>query len=112
LSGARSRRKGAVHERTIAQRFRDVMPGATIKRGLQCRSGAEACDVEIPCFWSELKRHRRTNIKAALRQATETCPEGLWPIAVCQDDHAPATATMALDDFLDLIGEWWTGRQR
>ena len=33
MSGARSRRKGANYERELVHQFREVMPGAEIKRG-------------------------------------------------------------------------------
>ena len=112
MTGAGSRRKGADFERALVRRFREAMPDTTIRRGLQCRSGQEAPDVDVPCVWIEAKRHRRTNIKAALAQATETAPKGRWPVAVCKDDNAAAIVAMALDDFLELLGEWWEGRNR
>jgi hypothetical protein len=31
---------------------------------------------------------------------------------VCKDDREPATVTMALDDFLELVGEWWGLRSK
>ena len=41
MSGARSRRKGARWERELVHRFREAMPGAKVRRGLQCRGGDE-----------------------------------------------------------------------
>ena len=76
MSGAHSRRKGAAFERELVHRFREVMPDAGIRRGLQCRSGEEASDVEVPCFWVEAKHHHRTNVRAAMRQALDACPPG------------------------------------
>jgi Holliday junction resolvase len=111
MSGAASRRKGHDFERLLVQRFRDAMPGAEVRRGVQSRSGAECADVEAPCFHIEAKRHRQTNIREAMRQAVETCPGGRWPIAVCKDDNQPALVTMQLEDFLDLVREWWEGRR-
>jgi len=110
-SGAAARRKGADFERGIVLRFREAMPDADVRRGLQSRSGAEVADVDLPCFWPELKRHKRTNPREALRQALETCPKGRWPIGICKDDGEPAFVVMGLDDFLDLVSEWWEARQ-
>lgn len=111
--GARSRRKGASWERALVHLFRDVMPGADVKRGIgQTRCGSECADVELPCFWLEAKHHHRTNIRAAMRQALEDCAPGKWPIAVCKDDHATPLVTMQLEDFLDLVREWWALKQR
>lgn len=112
MSGARSRRKGAAFERELVRRFREIMPDAGVRRGLQYRAGQEASDVEMPCFWVEAKHHHRTNVRAAMRQAIDACPPGRWPIAVCKDDHATPLVTMQLEDFLELVGEWWERRDR
>ena len=112
MSGAHSRRKGAQFERALVHLFRQAMPDANIRRGLQYRSGEEAPDVDVPCFFLEAKHHHRTNIRDAMRQAIDACPPGRWPIAVCKDDHAAPLVTMQLDDFLELVGEWWTRRDR
>ena len=110
MSGASSRTKGHAFERALVRRFRDAMPGAEIRRGMQYRSGEEVPDVDVPCFFVEAKRHRRTNVKAALTQAIEAGPKGRWPIAVCKDDRKPALVCMQLDDFLELVEEWWKAR--
>ncbi len=110
MSGAHSRRKGSAFERVLVQRFRDVMPHADVRRGLQFRSGAETPDVELPCFWLEAKHHQRVNIRAALKQARVGAPGGRWPVAVCKDDHEEPIVAMGFEDFLDLVHEWWKGR--
>ena len=110
MTGARSRRKGADYERALVHRFRDAMPGAEVRRGLQSRSGDEVADVEVPVFWVEAKRGKQPNIRAALRQAQAAAPKGRIPIAVVRDDRAEATVTLTLDDFLELVREWWEGR--
>lgn len=112
MNGAGARRKGIRFEQEMVHRFREAMPGAEVRRGLQSRSGAEASDVEVPCFWPELKRHRRTNPREALRQAVDTCPGGRWPIGVCKDDDEAPFVIISLDDFLDLVAEWWARRDR
>ena len=96
----------------MVHRFRAAMPGAEVKRGLQYRSGAEAPDIECPVFWPELKRGKKTNMRAALRQAIEASPGGRVPIAVVRDDYAAPTVTLLLDDFLELVGEWWELRSQ
>jgi len=111
VSGAGSRRKGHDWERALVHRFREVMPDAEVRRGLQSRSGHEVADVETPIFWVESKRQKKANIRQALRQATASAPAGRVPVAVCKDDHEPATATLLLDDFLELIDEWWSRRR-
>jgi len=110
--GALSRRKGAAWERELVHRFREAMPGAEIRRGLQPRSGAEVPDVDCPVFWPEAKRGAKPNVRAALRQAAEAAPKGRVPIAVIRDDRAEPFVALGLDDFLELVREWWEGRQR
>lgn len=107
MSGSMSRRKGARFEREMVHRFREAMPTAEVRRGLQSRSGDEVADVDCPVFWPELKRGKKPNIRAALKQAIDAAPKGRIPIAVVRDDRAEAIVTLLLDDFLDLVTEWW-----
>ena len=111
MSGAHSRRKGRRFELDLVHRFREVMPDAEIKRGLQYRTGEEAPDVDVPCFWVEAKHHHRTNVRAALAQATAAAPKGRWPIAICKDTRQPPLVAIELDDFLEFVREWWRGNQ-
>jgi len=111
MSGLMSRRKGARFEREMVKRFRDVF-GEDVRRGLQSRSGEEVPDVDVPCFWVECKRERRTSPKKALAQAIGDATKGRIPIAVCKDDRCEPTVTMLLDDFLEVIGEWWEASKR
>lgn len=97
--------KGHGYEREIARRFRAVLGSA--RRGLQYRDGAECADVVTPIFHIECKRHKRTNPKSALNQAIRTCEAGKYPVGVCKDDYKEDTVTMLLDDFLDLVRDWW-----
>ena len=110
--GALSRRKGADWERALVHLFREAMPGADVRRGLQCRGGEEVPDVDCPVFWVEGKRGKRPNVRGALRQATDAAPKGRIPLAVIRDDRAEAFVALSLDDFLELVREWWAGRQR
>ena len=112
MSGRKSRIKGKVWERKLAKMFREVMPGADVKRGYQYRSGEDFADVEMPVFWCEAKHHNRTNIKAALRQADEAAPQGRVPLACCKDDNQRPIAAMYLDDFLEFIEQWWCGMKQ
>ena len=109
--GALSRTKGARWERELVHRFRQAMPGADVKRGLQCR-GEETADVECPVFWVEAKRGKKPNVRAAFKQASKAAPNGWVPLAVIRDDRAEAFVALSLEDFLDFVGEWWAGRMR
>lgn len=110
--GALSRRKGRRFEQELVHCFRDAMPGADVRRGLQSRGGEEVADLDCPVFWIEAKRGRQPNVRRALRQAEETAPQGRIPLAVIRDDRAEAFVALSLDDFLELVREWWEGRTR
>ena len=112
MGGQMSRRKGARFERWLVHRFREAMPGVDVRRGLQSRGGEEVPDVDAPPFWVEAKRGRKPNIRGALRQVIEAAPPGRIPIAVVRDDRAEPHVTLTLDDFLDLVAEWWALRSR
>jgi hypothetical protein len=111
MGGTSSRRKGARFERELVHLFRSAMPDAEVRRGLQSR-GEEVADVDCPIFWVEAKRGKKPNIRGALRQAMEAAPKGRIPIAVIRDDRAKEIVTLLLDDFLDLVSEWWVERNR
>ncbi len=113
MPGSSSRRKGHQFERDMVHRFAEVFGADRVHRGFQFRDGHEVADVVAPAFHIECKRGLRTNPRAALAQATEdSLGKGLWPIAVCKDDKQQPFVTMHLEDFLDLLGEWWAGRAR
>ena len=105
--GVLSRRKGAGYERELVHRFREAMPGADIKRGLQYRDGAEVPDVDCPVFHVEAKRGKKPNVRAALAQADRDCRQGKIPVAVIRDDRQEAFVALPLNDFLDFVKEWW-----
>lgn len=88
------------------------MPGAEIRRGLQYRCGEEVADVDCPVFWPELKRGKKPNVRAALRQALAAAPKGRVPVAVIRDDRQEPFVALLLEDFLDFVAEWWLGRNR
>jgi len=111
MKGAACRRKGHDYEREIARLLAGIFGPENSRRGIQYRSGSEVPDVEVPAFWVECKRGRRTNIRAALVQASEACHAPKWLLAVCKDDNDRAVAAMYLDDFIDLVREWWTSRK-
>jgi hypothetical protein len=111
--GARSRTKGKVGEREVANRLKAIFPDA--KRGIQSRGGgAEIADVIVPHLHVEVKRQRLPNPVAALAQAVADAKPGLWPVAYTRRDHGEWLVTMRADDFEELLGQWVveTGRGR
>lgn len=96
------REKGAQFERELVRRFREAMPGAEVKRGLQSRTGQEVPDVAAASFWIEAKRMKQCNIRAAYRQASGDAAKGWIPVAVTRDDRSEALVTLSLEDFLEL----------
>lgn len=111
--GRASRDKGHSYEREIAGRLREeVYDGdEKVKRGLgQARQSGEVSDVQTPDFWIECKRMKRVNIAKAMGQASEDVMKNSdayrIPVVVSKSDHEPATVTMFLEDWLELVKLW------
>lgn len=106
--GRGARTKGAAFERELAKYFTENTE-LTAKRGIgQTRSGgAEVSDVDMPILHIEAKRHKRCNIKAALRQAIDDANiNGKIPVAITRDDRADILVTMRLDDWINLFNAY------
>lgn len=111
--GRYARTKGHNFERQLVHRFREVMPGAEVKRGLQSRGGgAEVPDVDCPVFHVEAKVGKQPNPRAALKQAFADAAKGKIPVAIIKDDREVPFVLLGLEDFLDFVGEWWVARQK
>lgn len=93
MSGRKSRNKGKRWEQDVARTMRAIF-GDHVKRGWQSRAGDDDPDiVGVPHFWIECKRQKRTNFRAALRQAGVACPDDHMPLAICRDDPGDGTAS-------------------
>ena len=106
--GRGARVKGAAFERKLAKYFTDNS-SFEAKRGIgQTRSGgAEVSDVDMPIIHVEAKRHKRCNIKAALRQAIEDASvNGKIPVAITKDDRADILCTMKLEDWIHFFNAY------
>lgn len=111
MSGASARRKGVAFERWLVHRFADVFGKDTVRRGMQFRSGTEAPDVDAPGLWIEAKRGKKVPIRGALEEVvSDALGKGRWPVVACKEDHDEPFVVMRLDDFLDLVREWWATR--
>ena len=116
MGGKASRTKGHGFEREIAAWLRERV-GIEAKRGLsQPRGGsAEEPDVLTPGgwpLWLELKRGKKTDSRAAMRQARGAIAKAgadCWPVAICRDDNEEATAMMPLE-LLGLLLLLWDRR--
>lgn len=102
--GKSQRDKGKRWEQAVARMFREAMPGVSVRRGWQSRSGSDAPDVEVPKWWVECKSGKMPNPRAALRQAVEAT-DGRTPVAVIKDDRQEPFVAMRLADFLELVRE-------
>ena len=106
--GRGARAKGAAFERHLAKYFTDNSP-LEAKRGIgQTRSGgSEVSDVDMEVLHIEAKRHKRCNIKAALKQAIDDADvNGKIPVAITKDDREDILCTMRLDDFIHFFNAY------
>jgi hypothetical protein len=107
VSAAWSRRKGVEFERQVRRRLEEVFGKTFVRRGVRPRSAHAAADVVAPGVWVECKAHRRTNPRAALRQAAGGArTEGRWAVAVCKDDRKKPLVMMTFEEFVALLREW------
>jgi hypothetical protein len=119
--GKRERQKGQEWEREVAARINEACPGAEARRGLQGQGEQDTgiADVvsKLP-FHMEAKWRKAPSVRAALKQAMAAAGEGMHPVAVVKDAgckigvSALEYVAMPLDDWLELVGQWWreTGR--
>jgi hypothetical protein len=100
-------RKGKEFEREVARCLAEIFGERFVRRGVKARGGGAPADVVVPALWIECKAQRRTDPRAALRQASRGGrADGRWPVAVCKDDGQQAHAMMTFEDFLALLREW------
>jgi len=101
-----SRDKGARFERAVANLLKPVFGKNTTRSSGQCFSGDTRADVDCPELWVECKVGKRPNIKAALEQAEDAKASNGSDkkcVAVCKWDREAPTATMRLDDFIEIL---------
>lgn len=115
--GRGARTKGHNFERKIANLLTDLT-GLKWRRGLnQSRDGgAESADVVCEdnhpladLLHFELKRMKRCNIRAALRQALEDIanqPNSKIPVIITKNDREEILVTMRLQDWLHFLEAW------
>ena len=104
--GRGARLKGANFERELAKIFNAKFENLNAQRGLgQTRGGGEEiADVEMDYIHIEAKRHKRCNIKAAMRQAIEDCKsKDKLPVVITKDDREPILVTMHLEDWFVIF---------
>jgi hypothetical protein len=112
--GRGARIKGAAFERKLANYFTENT-NLEAKRGIgqTRRGGSEVSDVDMPIIHVEAKRHKRCNIKAALRQAIDDANiNGKIPVAITKDDRADILCTMRLDDWMLLFTAYLNEREK
>jgi hypothetical protein len=109
MSGLSSRNKGKAGEREFARICREHFPDLEVERSWQVRGGAGKADVVVkglPVHF-EVKRQKRPNIRAALRQATDDADPTLIPVAATRADRDTWVVTLDLKEFLHLLSLTW-----
>jgi hypothetical protein len=86
----------------MAITLKGLWPAA--KRGIQYTGGSEAPDVDGTPYWVECKCGKRTNIKAAVKQATDAS-DGRPIVVISKNDREETLVTM-------LIGDWYALHER
>jgi hypothetical protein len=69
-------------------------------------------DVDAGPLWVEAKHRKQVSPGAALEQAQKDAGKGRVPVAVIKKNRKRPYAVMDLEDFLELVGEWWARVER
>jgi hypothetical protein len=111
MTGQACRRKGRDFERKVQRRLARVFGEEFVRRGGQPCDGESVADVSAPGLWIECKAHKRTNPRAALRQALRGAAKApVWKVAVVKDDRKKPNVMMTFEDFVDLLRAWHSER--
>lgn len=105
MSGARTRRKGIVAEREVANLFEQA--GFEV-RGLEGQGdhlALRGSTFEPPflVFHLEIKRQEALRVPEWLRQCVEEAPNGTLPVLCFRRSREKWVACLQLDDFLNLL---------
>ena len=100
MGGRASRTKGQRGEREIVAFMARL--GYTTARGWQSRQGHAQCDVEGTEWWIEVKRGKKVNVRAAMRQALGD-RDTRRPLVVWRDDREPWMVSLSLEDAVRLF---------
>lgn len=98
--GKSQRDKGKRGEREVATLFRER--GWDVRRGWQSRAGTDQCDVEGAGMWIEVKRGKRCNVQAAMRQA-KADTDGRPCVVFTRDDGGEWLMTVRGDDGVNML---------
>lgn len=98
----KSRTKGKVGEREVAQLLRDH--GFDARRGVQFRGGPDSPDViGLPGFHVEVKRVEAFRLYDALEQAKDEMRDGDIPAVFHRPSKRPWVVVLDAVDFLALV---------
>jgi Holliday junction resolvase len=99
---ARSRNKGKVGEREVAQLLRDH--GFDARRGVQFQGGPDSPDViGLPGVHVEVKRTESFRLYPALEQAKTERKDGDIPAVFHRANSRPWVVVLPAEDFLGLV---------
>ena len=79
----------------------------------RCGVSGSVSEVIASRFWINEKKQKRARIRAALEGAKSSAPKGAIPVAFI-DDIGPSTpiAVLFLEDFGEIVREWWKAGKR
>lgn len=107
--------KGAKFEVRVTNLLIEALPGVEVVRHGHAQRRAERegrpipPDVQAKAIAALEVKHHKTypNIIRELETAAARRSEGEYPVGVVKGDRQPAVIAMFLDDWLELLGQWW-----
>lgn len=105
-----SKEKGKRYEREVAGYFKRF--GFNARRSVQYNGKAEegqADIVGVPFLHVECKHNEQLNVEKALQQAiSDNGNKNKIPVVIHRKNGEKSKATMSLDDFLKIYGEYYS----
>ena len=113
MTAARERRRADVWRRFVARRLAMAFGRHLVRCGRRLpdpdRPGP---DIDAPAFWIECAPGNVDANLALLEAEADARGSALWPLAVTKLPGDAPTVHMRLDDFTELLLEWWSGKDR
>ena len=113
MTATSERRRAELWRRFVARRLAMAFGRHLVRRARPFPDPEKAApDVDAPAFWVECAAGSVDASLVLLEAEADARGSGLWPLAVTKLPGGSPTVHMRLDDFTELLLEWWSAKER